>query len=161
MFEPALRPARPADLPALVGLCADHAAHERAPYDPAGKAERLGRLLFGPQPQLRAVVAEQDGALVGYATWSAEVSTWDAARYGHLDCLYFVPEARGRGAGRRLAAHVARAAHAAGCDHLQWQTPTFNAGAIRFYGRLGATRKDKVRFTLSGPAMADLTSDAP
>ena len=163
MSEPALRPARPADLPALVGLCADHAAYERAEYDPEGKAERLGGLLFGPGSWLRAVVAEHDGALVGYATWSAEVSTWDAVRYGRLDCLYLAPEARGHGTGRRLVSHVARAARAAGCDHLQWQTPTFNVGAVRFYGRLGATAKDKVRFVLSGPAMADLarTPDAP
>jgi hypothetical protein len=31
---------------------------------------------------------------------------------------------------------------------LQWQTPVFNEKAIRFYHRMGATSKDKVRFFL-------------
>jgi GNAT superfamily N-acetyltransferase len=35
-----------------------------------------------------------------------------------------------------------------GCFELQWQTPSWNEGAIRFYQRLGARSTSKERFTL-------------
>jgi len=31
---------------------------------------------------------------------------------------------------------------------IQWQTPAFNERAIKFYRRMGATEKEKVRFYL-------------
>jgi ribosomal protein S18 acetylase RimI-like enzyme len=55
---------------------------------------------------------------------------------------------RGAGAGARLVAAVAERARARGLTKLQWQTPVWNDAAIRFYGRLGAGRLAKERFTL-------------
>lgn len=155
-----IRSARPEDLSELIRLCAAHAAYEQASYDRAGKAERLGALLFTTPPRLFCVVAENAGELIGYATWSQEVSTWDAWLYAHMDCLYLDLAGRGSGIGRRLVAQVAREAFAAGCRLVQWQTPTFNTRAMRFYARLGATRKEKVRFFLGAQAMERLAADA-
>jgi hypothetical protein len=31
---------------------------------------------------------------------------------------------------------------------VQWQTPAWNEGAIRFYDRIGAVSKEKLRFFL-------------
>lgn len=155
-----IRSALPDDLSELIRLCAAHAAYEQATYDPAGKAERLGALLFTTSPRLFCVVAEHAGDLIGYATWSQEVSTWDAWLYAHMDCLYLDPQARGSGMGRRLMARVAREALAAGCRLVQWQTPTFNTRAMRFYARLGATRKEKVRFFLDAHAMKRLATSS-
>lgn len=90
-----IRSALPDDLSELIRLCAAHAAYEQATYDPAGKAERLGALLFTTSPRLFCVVAEHAGDLIGYATWSQEVSTWDAWLYAHMDCLYLDPQAGG------------------------------------------------------------------
>lgn len=156
----AIRAARPDDLDAIVRLCAAHAAYERAEYDPAGKRERLRALLFGPSPRLRALIAERGGKAVGYATWSEEASTWDAWLYAHMDCLYLDADARGSGAGRLLVARLAHDALAQGCRLVQWQTPAFNTRAMRFYDRLGATRKEKVRFYLDEPAMTRLSQGA-
>ncbi|MEM8601390.1 MAG: GNAT family N-acetyltransferase [Bacteroidota bacterium] len=152
MTDVVLRPVRRADLDALVVLCAEHAAYEGSAYDPTGKAQRLGALLFSEVPAVFGFVVAQTDALVGFATWMPQLSTWDAAWYAHLDCLYLRPEARGRGLGRRLMARVAQAACAAGCNRMEWQTPTSNAPAIRFYERLGATSKAKRRFYLDGDA---------
>ena len=154
-----IRAARPDDLDALVRLCADHAAYERAAYDPEGKAQKLGALLFEPAPRLACVVAERDRQPVGFATWTAQVATWSADRYAYLDCLYLDEAARGAGTGRRLVARVASDARAAGCRRLEWQTPAFNVRAVRFYGRLGATRADKVRFFLDAAAADRLIAD--
>lgn len=34
------------------------------------------------------------------------------------------------------------------CKTIQWQTPAFNKRAMKFYERLGAYGKDKVRYFL-------------
>ncbi|WP_161805599.1 GNAT family N-acetyltransferase [Frateuria defendens] len=56
---------------------------------------------------------------------------------------------RGQGIGLRLwqAAHALAAD--LGCPAMQWQTPDWNAPAVRFYRRLGATAQPKLRFTLA------------
>jgi RimJ/RimL family protein N-acetyltransferase len=44
---------------------------------------------------------------------------------------------------------IARLALNLSCVNVQWQTPTWNEPAIRFYQRLGAKSKQKVRFFFS------------
>ena len=34
------------------------------------------------------------------------------------------------------------------CSHIQWQTPEFNKRAIKFYDRIGAQSKSKMRYFL-------------
>ncbi len=155
-----IRPVRPSDLDALVVLCAAHAAYEGEAYRSEGKAEALHSLFFAPSPRLFGLVVEQVGTLIGFATWAVQLSTWDAAPYAHLDCLYLTPKARGQGLGRQLIATVAQEACRAGCAQMQWQTPTSNGRAILFYERLRATSKPKVRFYLGDTAFDHLSSDA-
>lgn len=143
-----IRKATPDDLPAIVDLCRAHATFERADSVPAARPSDLASVLFGDAPPLHALVAERAGALVGYATYTIQWSTWDAAPYVYLDCLYLRPEARGQGLGTHLVERVIEAARTHGCSHVQWQTPTFNTRAIAFYERLGAVGRSKVRFVL-------------
>ncbi|MFJ9825738.1 GNAT family N-acetyltransferase [Streptomyces sp. NPDC101160] len=147
---PLARHAHPEDLPRVAELAAEHAAYEHAAPPPTDLAARLHRLLFGTEtPRLRCLVAElPDGTLAGYATCAPEISTWDAAEYLHMDCLYLTAEARGHGLGALLMSAVHREARTLGLTEIQWQTPTWNDGAIRFYDRLGATSKEKRRYAL-------------
>lgn len=143
-----IRWARPKDMDELVRLCAEHAEYERSSFAPAGKEEALAHMLFGPDARLRCLVAEEGGKLMGYASFSVEVSTWDADRYMHMDCLFLRPEARNKGIGRALMARIAQEALAEGVKRMQWQTPSFNVNAIRFYDRLGPEKKEKFRMFL-------------
>ncbi|MER6348144.1 N-acetyltransferase family protein [Streptomyces sp. NPDC001595] len=147
---PRVRPARPADLPRVAELAALHTEYERAAPPAPGLAARLHTLLFDtPAPRLRCFVAETpDGAVVGYATCAPELSTWDGREYLHLDCLFLAPGHRGLGLGALLMDAVTAEARALGLPEVQWQTPGWNEGAIRFYDRLGARSAEKVRFTL-------------
>lgn len=146
---PVVRRARVGDLADVVALIAEHAVYEKAEPPAPGLEERLRILLFGsPEPRLRCLVAELDGTVVGYATCSAEVSTWDGAEYLHMDCLFLRDGHRGLGIGESLMTAVRDEARALGLGQVQWQTPAWNDGAIRFYGRIGATSKDKRRFFL-------------
>lgn len=156
-----IRPVRPSDVDALVTLCAAHAAYEEADYQREGKREALLRMLFEQPTALCGLVVEQAEALVGFATWAMQLSTWDAAPYAHLDCLYLSPSARGKGLGRRLVTKIAREALHSGCSQMQWQTPTSNHRAIHFYERLGATFKPKARFYLGDVALQRLATESP
>ncbi|MET9673955.1 GNAT family N-acetyltransferase [Streptomyces sp. NPDC006482] len=161
-----VRHARAEDLGRVAELVAEHAAYEKAAPPAPGLATRLEGLLFGveapgpvPAPdrtraRLRCLVAElPDGSLAGYATCAPELSTWDGAEYLHMDCLYLTATARGHGLGPLLIAAVREEARVLGLTEIQWQTPVWNEGAIRFYDRLGATSKEKRRYSLpSQPA---------
>ncbi|MBO1337815.1 GNAT family N-acetyltransferase [Streptomyces sp. VRA16 Mangrove soil] len=146
-----VRHARPADLPRVVRLIAEHAAFERADPPAPDLAQRLDALLFGtPEPRLRCLVAESaEHGIVGYASCEPALSTWQGRAYLHMDCLYLSADARGGGIGRLLVAAVAAEARALGLDEIQWQTPTWNKDAARFYDRLGAHAKEKLRYSLA------------
>jgi GNAT superfamily N-acetyltransferase len=152
---PVVRRAEPADLPRVAELAALHARYERAAPPAEDLAARLATLLFDsaadtPASRLRCLVAELPGGeIVGYATCAPEVSTWDACEYLHLDCLFLVPGHRGLGVGGLLMDAVLAEARALGLTEIQWNTPAWNEGAIRFYDRLGARAKEKLRYSLA------------
>jgi GNAT superfamily N-acetyltransferase len=141
-----IRMAEAADVEAICALCAEHAAYERAVVDRTGLAARLREALFGAHPRAWCAVADDSRTLAGYATWSREFSTWHGREYVHLDCLYVVAALRNRGIGAQLLHLAGDAAAASGCPFVEWQTPEWNAGAIRFYERHGAAGSRKVRF---------------
>ena len=149
MISYSIRKAMLEDLPVLVELCAEHAEFEQAEYSPLGKADRLHEHFFGTTPSAFCLVAEADKTLAGYATYSKEFSTWDAGFYIHMDCLYLRPSFRGYGIGEELINQIREDARGLGCNLIQWQTPKFNTRAIKFYERIGAKQKEKVRFYLN------------
>jgi GNAT superfamily N-acetyltransferase len=142
-----LRAPQEQDLTTLVDLCAAHAAYERASYQPRGKAERLAELLLSDNAPINCWLVERNGTTVGYVTFMKQFSTWDAAPYLYLDCLYLDEEVRGQGVGTVVMARLAHEAGRLGCRSAQWQTPEFNDGAIRFYQSLGAASLSKERFS--------------
>jgi len=144
-----IRPLERADLPQLLPLCAEHAAFESARFTPVGTAERLERAVFCDPPRLFVWVAARAEVLLGYASMTLDFSTWDAAPFAHLDCLYLQPLARSQGIGRRLLEAVVAFARSQGCPEVQWQTPHWNEDAQRFYRRTGAAQSQKVRFVLT------------
>jgi GNAT superfamily N-acetyltransferase len=149
MFEDGVHPARPCDIASLVALCADHAHYEKAAYDPVDKARGLHHALFVSPPRLYAWLAWQGGVPIGYATASVEFSTFTACEYVHMDCLFVDAKARGHGTGEVLLDAVIAKARSLDLHEVQWQTPEWNAGAIRFYVRHGAHAKAKQRFVLA------------
>lgn len=149
-----VRRAGPADAGALVVLCAEHARHERAAYDPEGKAARLERVLSGASSRLTAWVAEANGTAIGYVSATDEFSTWSASDFLHMDCLFVREGYRGMGVGAMLLATLVGFARERGYAEVQWQTPGWNTEAERFYRREGALAQGKLRFSLAVVASA-------
>jgi GNAT superfamily N-acetyltransferase len=146
--EITIRRTLPADVDALVVMCAEHAEFERSAYAAEGKARRLHTALFAPEPRLFAWLAVIDEFPVGYAAASAEYSTWGACEYLHMDCLFVRARQRGAGIGAALMDSVVQMARQRGFGEVQWQTPQWNADASRFYRRHGALEAAKLRFVL-------------
>lgn len=143
-----IRFVRPSDLDELVQLCSLHAAFEKCDYNSVGKKELLNTHLFSDRPSLYCLIAEVEGNIVGYASYMRQFSTWDATSYLYMDCLYLRENARRKGLGEDLINRIKSEAVALNCSHIQWQTPSFNVRAMKFYKRIGATSKSKERYFL-------------
>jgi GNAT superfamily N-acetyltransferase len=155
--EPRLRPARPSDLPAVVGLVRRLAEFEKLAPPSASAARRYRRDGFGRRPYFRILVAEQGRRLVGYAFYFFTYSTFRARPTLYLEDLFVVPEERGRGTGERLLRALGRVAARAGCGRMEWAVLDWNVEAQRFYRRLGARPQGAWRlWRLDGPALGRL-----
>lgn len=136
------------DIQKLVQLCERHAIYEGASYDRTDKEKLLLEALASPTPPLKCWVVVVDNEVVGYTTYTLNFSTWDAKYFLYMDCLYLDENFRGYGIGKAIINRLKEVAKHLGCNVLQWQTPTSNVDAIRFYNQIGAISLDKKRFFL-------------
>ncbi len=134
----AIRPATRADVPTVLRFVRELAAFEREPDAVAASEALLAEALFGAHPAAEAVIAEQDGAPVGFALFFHNFSTWTGRRGLYLEDLYVTPEARGCGVGEALLRHLAGVAVTRGCARFEWSVLDWNEAAVRFYRKLGA-----------------------
>jgi GNAT superfamily N-acetyltransferase len=151
-MEYLIRKFKSSDIAQLVELCRDHAIFEQAEYNPTGKANLLKSELLSPTPTLYCWVVVVQEALVGYVTYTFDFSTWDARYYLHVDCIFLKENVRYLGIGKNLMQRLVNVAREKGCVNMQWQTPTFNENAIKFYARIGAKGIDKKRFFINTPS---------
>src|SRR3954471_20548910 len=103
MSTPAVRPATPADIPAITRIYAHAVRHGTASFElePPDEAEMMRRqrtLLDRGYPYL---VAEIGGAVAGYA-YAGPYRTRPAYRYTVENSIYIAPQAHRRGIGRLL-----------------------------------------------------------
>jgi GNAT superfamily N-acetyltransferase len=133
-----LRRATAADVPEILALVKDLAVYEREPHAVVASEADYLRDGFGPSPRFFVELASWDGAVVGFALWYFNWSTWRGRPGLHLEDLFVRPAARGRGIGKALLTHLARRALAEGCARFQWQVLDWNTPAIGFYEGLGA-----------------------
>lgn len=150
--ETKVRKAVVGDADAISMLCAEHADYERAAFVAQDHPAKLARCMTGDVPRLVVFAADhfRDG-LIGYAAVTREVSTWRAEDYLHMDCLFVRSGYRNQSIGLRLFDCVLQFARTEGMRHVEWQTPSWNEGASRFYQARGATGTDKLRFRIDLP----------
>jgi GNAT superfamily N-acetyltransferase len=141
----AVRPARPDDVPTVLGLVRELAAYEKAAHEVVMTEAQLHEALFGSSPSVSAHVAEDgDGEVAGFALWFLTFSTWRGTSGIHLEDLYVSPGHRGTGLGRELEWSV-----------LDWNTPS-----IDFYRAAGAVPMDEwTTFRLTDEALTRFAAD--
>ena len=142
-MTPMIRPATPADIPVMLGFIRDLAAFEREPDAVEATEDMLHDALFGAQPAAEALIAEADGAAIGFAIFYVTFSTWTGRRGLWLDDLYVTPAARGGGAGAALLGALAGIAVDRGYARFEWWVLDWNTPAIDFYRAKGAVAQDQ------------------
>lgn len=160
-LRPVVREAGPDDCAAMLGLVRALASYERAEDAVEMTEPGLRSALFGADPKVFALVAEDEGVVVGTAIYFVNFSTWTGRHGLYLEDLFVLPEHRGHGLGRALLSALAARALALGCGRLEWAVLDWNEPAIGFYRSLGAQAMDEwTTYRVSGLALSRLAGDA-
>jgi GNAT superfamily N-acetyltransferase len=149
-----VRPATAADAPVFLALVDRLADYERLARPDAEARQRLVADAFGQRPRFSLLLAELDGAIVGYAVWFPTYSTFLARPTLYLEDLFVLPAARGQGAGLALFRECAAEAMRQGCARMDWAVLAWNRLGIQFYAARGARHLSEwLPFRLDGDAL--------
>jgi GNAT superfamily N-acetyltransferase len=156
-----IRPAGQHETPLVLGFIRELARYERLEHEVSASEAELSEALFGERPYAEVLFACSGGEPVGFALFFHNFSTFKGRPGIYLEDLYVRPQARGRGIGRALLAHLARTAVERRCARLEWAVLDWNEPSIGFYRNLGAMPLDDWKiFRLTGPALAQLAAVA-
>jgi GNAT superfamily N-acetyltransferase len=154
-----IRPATASDVSMIARLIRALAEYELLGDKVVLDENRLREHLFGPRPYAEALMAEEAGAVVGFALYFFTFSTFQARPALYLEDLFVIPEHRGKGHGKALLTALARIAVERGCHRLEWSVLNWNEPAIGFYRALGAVPLDEwTVYRLAGDALQALAS---
>lgn len=107
------------------------AEYEKAPEQVTNTAENLGKHLFEDHI-CSALVAEEQGQIVGFALWYTNYSTWKGPCL-YLEDFYVLPEFRTQKIGSQLFDKVVEIAKNSGVKRMDWQVLEWNQLALDFY----------------------------
>jgi GNAT superfamily N-acetyltransferase len=159
-----VRPIRPDDVPAVVGLVRELADYEESLHEARLTEEQLTGVLFGDSPALFGHVAVADdgahpGEVVGMALWFLNFSTWRGTHGIYLEDLYVRPQHRGAGLGKELLRTLAELCVERGYSRLEWSVLDWNTPSIEFYKAAGAVPMDGwTVFRLTDDALTDFAA---
>jgi GNAT superfamily N-acetyltransferase len=160
MTQVTLRPARPGDEPHILRLVRGLAEYERLLGRMTATEDDFQRLLFGPHPLARAILADAGGPPVGIAIFYYVLSTFTARRVLFLEDIFVEPPHRGQGIGFALLRHLAGIAQAENCLSMEWNVLNWNQPAIDLYRRIGARPvTDWTAYHLDANAIAAIATE--
>lgn len=130
-----IRPAAPADFEQWLPLWEGYNTfYERTV--PAEVTRMTWTRFFDAYEPMHAVVAEENGRLLGLVHYLFHRNTAMIAPTCYLQDLYTAAEARGQGIGRALIEAVYERAQAAGSPRVYWMTQESNTTARKLYDRV-------------------------
>jgi GNAT superfamily N-acetyltransferase len=129
-----IRDARPDDLDEILALVHELATYERAPEAVTFDRDVFASHVFGDDAVAHALIAEDDGAVAGFALYFRTFSTWLGRDGIWLEDLFVRPEYRKRGHGGALLAEI----RARTKGRVEWSMLDWNELAGDFYRGLGA-----------------------
>jgi GNAT superfamily N-acetyltransferase len=134
-----VRHVRPDDfaawLPLWDGYNAFYGRSGETALDPEITRATWGRFFDAYEP-MWALVAEQDGQVIGLAHYLFHRSTIALQPSCYMQDLFTAAAARGKGVGRMLIEAVYAEAAKAGIPRVYWQTQETNATAMRLYDQV-------------------------
>jgi GNAT superfamily N-acetyltransferase len=103
---------------------------------PENVTEATWGRFFSREEPVHALVAEENGRLIGLVHYLFHRSTTRLTDVCYLQDLFTAEEARGRGVGRQLILAVYQAASVAGSSRVYWQTKVTNAPGRALYDKV-------------------------
>lgn len=156
----AIRLAEAGDAPVFARLVHAMDAYYETPI--AETVEATARFIaktgFGPGQPIEALLAEQNGEIVGFAAFGKIYPTDDGRLGTMMKDLFVTEAARGQGIGRALVGALAKLCVERGYQRLHWTTTRDNDAAIALYNSLGADlQEEKVYYRFTLDAMTRLS----
>lgn len=131
------------DVPLILQFIKELAEYEKLAHEVVATEAILMESMFGPRLYAEAVIAYLDHEPIGFALFFHNFSTFLGRPGLYLEDLYVRPEARGKGIGQKLLAHLAELAKQRNCGRFEWWVLDWNTPAIEFYKRIGAKPMDE------------------
>lgn len=138
-----IRPATIEDAASLNVLIHELAEFEHLLHETSISEEDIVRDAFSANPKFRAIIAEYDDQLAGYAILFDFYSTFQGRTGLFLEDIFVRPQFRGKGIGKAILAHVAGIAWREKYFCMRWEVLDWNKSAIDFYNSLGAVFLDE------------------
>jgi GNAT superfamily N-acetyltransferase len=137
-MTPIIRSAAPADAEGIFALIQELAIYEKLAHQVIGTSAVLADHLFGTPSYAEALVADNQGQLVGFALFFKTYSTFLTQPGLHLEDIYIQEPYRAQGIGTALLRSVAQLAIERNYGRLEWTVLDWNESAITFYRKMGA-----------------------
>lgn len=131
-----IREARPGDEAKIFELIYALAVYEKAPEQVTNSSKQLAKDLFDDKI-CSAIVAEEDGHIVGFSLYYISYSTWKG-KCLYLEDFFVIPDKRKSGIGRKLFEKTVEIAKNLGVRRMDWQVLEWNEPALDFYRKQNA-----------------------
>jgi GNAT superfamily N-acetyltransferase len=126
-----IREARSGDEQSIFDLIYALAVYEKAPEQVTNSPEQLRIDLFDNNV-CSALVAEENGKIIGFSLYYISYSTWKG-KCLYLEDFFVLPEKRRSGVGQMLFDRTVSVAFQLGVKRMDWQVLDWNEPALNFY----------------------------
>lgn len=149
------------DTALILNFIRELAEYEKLTFMVNATEDNLRQSLFHDN-RAEVLIAEYHNKPVGFALYFYNYSTFRGQPGMYLEDLYLKPEARLKGFGRLMLAHLAQLAIEKNCGRLEWACLDWNEPAIGFYKKLGAQPQNEwTVYRLEGYTLSELAAAAP
>jgi len=132
-----IRRALKEDCPRLLELITELAVYEKAPDDVTVTLAHFEESGFGDKPVWWSFVAEENGAIHGFALYYIRYSTWKGQAM-YLEDIIVTESMRGKKIGKLLFDRLIEEAKEKKLHRIVWQVLEWNEPAINFYKKYNA-----------------------
>src|SRR5215467_12624546 len=126
-----IRPATAGDAATIAGLVRELAEYEKLAHEARATPADFASELESPNPVIRVLIAEWNGAPAGFALYFFNFSTFVGRPGLYLEDLFVRPALRSHGIGRGLLRALARVARERGCGRMEWAVLDWNEPALK------------------------------
>ena len=137
-----IRPAKPEEACLVLEFIKKLAVYEKCADKVVADEATIYHSLF-VEHAAEVVFAEEDGAVIGFALFFHNFSTFVGRKGLYLEDLFILPEKRGRGYGKALLKYLAKIAVERNCGRMEWICLDWNTPSLAFYRSIGAFPLDE------------------